>query len=96
MEELYIETENGKFKLDEEIIKKYNIRMGTKSPFNGYRIVGPNNEYPELAEDGKGEEKEDHNLETEYGMVDLDNDIVMSQSEMIDIARGTDGTGSDR
>ncbi len=91
VDKLFIETENGRIELDDEIIKKYKIKPGTRSPFKGYRIIGANGEY-------KNEEKanadlsdnKDHNPDEEDGLVEMDNDIVLSTSEMLDIAEGTD------
>lgn len=92
MEELYIEMENTFIPIDEKIIKKYNLKKGTLSPFTGGRIVGKNGEFrkekpAQEKSDATGFEK---NKDDE--VVELDDGFMLSTSEMIDIAEGTDST----
>ncbi len=90
MEELFIETPAGHIRIDEEIIKKYHIRKGTLSPFTGSLIVGKDGEFNE--KEPARESKEKHPLEEtkEDGIVELDNGIMLSTSEILDISHGAD------
>ena len=42
MEELFIETKEGNFPINQEIAEEYDLEKGTKAPFTGNRIVNVN------------------------------------------------------
>ncbi|WP_227020102.1 hypothetical protein [Sinanaerobacter chloroacetimidivorans] len=91
MENLYLETENGNVPLQEEIIEKYHLRKGTKSPFTSNRIVGKNGEFfmepdPEYYEYEELKSEGFH----DDGIDQMDHGFEVSTSEMIDIAQGVD------
>ena len=92
MEELYIETINGNIPIDMEIIKKFKLEKGTYSPFTHSRIIGKNGEFPiessdeeDIKSGGKPAGQNDDKSE-------LENDLLFSTSEIIDLARGEDST----
>ncbi len=88
MEELFLEMKNGKIPLSQEIIKKYNLKKGTRSPFSNERIVGKNGEYFIEKTEKKGSLNEEK--VNGSGIGEMENGIELSTSEMIDIAQGAD------
>lgn len=82
MEELYIETANGKIPIKQEMIKKYNLKKGTMCPFTNSRIVGKNGEF--LNESQYEEEPK------QLTGGDMENELILTTSEAIDIAQGAD------
>ncbi|QHQ63060.1 hypothetical protein Ana3638_21645 [Anaerocolumna sedimenticola] len=86
MEELYLETKNGNIPIDEDIVEKYDLKKGTRSPFTNNRILGENGDY--VREDPPEERASLNQGDDE--IEDLENGLMLSQSEMIDIAQGVD------
>lgn len=97
MKELYLELQNGAVKIEDEIIKKYDIKRGAMSPFTRNRIVDENGDFTldmSLQEDNNGlaHISEEEQRKISNGIVELDNGIMLSTSEMIDIAQGVDSS----
>lgn len=86
MEELYIETKNGNLRIDDAFIQKYNLKKGTLSPFTRSRIVGKNGDFhrEDLSEEKESISQVDDEIK------EMENGLMLSQSEMIDIAQGVD------
>ncbi|NLM49826.1 MAG: hypothetical protein GX196_02605 [Clostridiaceae bacterium] len=82
MEELYIKTKDGLIPLSQEMIKKYNLKKGVKTPFTGDMVVDKNKN-ADL--DINWEEKKDNR-----NSVTNTTDIIFQTSEVIDIAKGVD------
>jgi hypothetical protein len=95
MEELFLETESGFVPIEPGIVRKYKLEMGSRSPFARSRIVGRNGEYPPRPAAGSREkhwldEQPDHDIS------DIDNGVLFSTSEILDLAQGVDSdTGND-
>jgi len=91
-EDLYLETETGYVKISPEMIDKLNLKKGNMSPFTNNRIVGRNGEF--FKETSKEEEKKEIssglNKGPEDGVVQLDNGLMLTRSEILDISHGTD------
>jgi len=90
MEQLYMQLPQGNTPIDPAIIDKYHLEKGTVSPFNQYRIVGENGEFPER---GSGKrDTEDHAIHAEEDseFTGMKNGFVLSTSELIDLSQGTD------
>lgn len=93
MEELYLETKNGKVPIDPAVAEKLGLEKGTKSPFSRQRIVGPNGEYPQET----GIEKDPKNQPlSKSGRAEDDDPLyggtMLTTSEILDFAQGTDST----
>lgn len=86
MEELFIETKNGNVKIEDEIIQKYNLKKGYFTPFTHERIVGKNGDFrrEDIPLDKGSLNQVDDEIE------EMENGLMLSQSEMIDIAQGVD------
>jgi hypothetical protein len=92
---LFLETEKGLIPLDKEIIEKYNLSVGRKSPFTRYYVVDKTGKHqfnseketssPDLDEMPAGEGAEDDEI-VEF----TDTGAILSQSEIIDFSHGTD------
>lgn len=97
MKELFIETKSGRVPLDQEVIKKYDLNQGAKSPFTNSPIVGESGnsklEVP-LREKSISHDFNDMPLKgiEGDGFDQMENGFQMSQSEIIDFAQGTDST----
>ncbi len=90
MEELKIDTNNGFIPLDEELIKKYGLKKGTKTPFTGYKIVGKDGDYTPQAVNEKSVLKPDE--KTDDGIVEIQGGAMLTTSEILDFAQGADST----
>ncbi|WMJ87302.1 hypothetical protein [Anaerocolumna sp. MB42-C2] len=86
MEELFIETKNGNIPIAEDIVEKYDLKKGTRSPYTDSRILGENCDY---VRENPPEERASLN-QGDDEIKDLENGFMLSQSEMIDIAQGVD------
>lgn len=86
MEELFLETQNGRTRIDPAMVQKFNLKKGSRSPFLSGRIVGANGEYPDLEIQNKDDKltKRKENLESE--------NVMLTQSEIIDFSQGADST----
>jgi len=86
MEKLYVETKAGKFPIDEKIVEKYDLEKGTYSPFTSNRIVNEKGDFTK-----KIPPKEPVSIRESEGEIDeMENGLMLSTSEMIDIAQGVD------
>ncbi|WFR59366.1 hypothetical protein QA584_09830 [Anaerocolumna sp. AGMB13025] len=86
MEELYLETKEGKVKIDDRIAQKYDLKKGTVSPFTQNHIVDKAGEF-------KREEppkKRDSINQGDDEIEEMENGFYLSTSEMLDIAQGVD------
>jgi hypothetical protein len=98
MKELYLETEHGRERIDEQTVEKYHLESGTLSPFTQNRIVGENGEYRQKDDPDADDEAsirqdfDDMPLQgiRGDGLDEMDNGFVMSQSEIIDFSQGVD------
>ncbi|MGI6732205.1 MAG: hypothetical protein ACOX5F_10020 [Anaerovoracaceae bacterium] len=97
MKELYIEVGNRRVPLDSEIVEKYGLNQGTKSPFTSQNLVGRNGDSTLLTSQDEKMIKDSFNhmpfkgIEGE-GVDQMENGFQMSQSEILDFAQGTDST----
>lgn len=92
---LFLDTDKGLILLDKEIVEKYKLVEGRKSPFTRYYVVGeegrgkfnPEKETssPDPDEMPAGEGAEDDEI-VEFS----DTGAILSQSEIIDFSHGTD------
>lgn len=86
MEELYIKTKEGMQKIDNSIVEKYDLKKGTLSPFSRSTLVNENG-------DAKREEQPKEVVSLNQGDDEIDemeNGLLLSTSEMLDIAQGVD------
>ena len=98
MEDLYLETKNGKERIDDQTVEKYHLEAGTRSPFTQNRIVDENGEYASKAnpdEDSEASIRQDFNDMPFKGIADdgidqMENGFAFSQSEIIDFSQGVD------
>lgn len=99
MKNLYLETKNGKEKINEEAAEKYHLEAGTRSPFTGQKITGSDGlQSKQSAKPEKDSEeaiREDFYNLPQQGFPDdeidqMDNGFELSQSEILDFAAGTD------
>ncbi|NLY70395.1 MAG: hypothetical protein GX076_01720 [Clostridiales bacterium] len=89
---LYLQTQMGNILIEDEIVRKYNIKKGMLSPFTGYRIVDEKGEY--TYEPSQQEELLWNDIPRDGFKSDgidlLDNGFEFSTSEIIDFVHGTD------
>ncbi len=86
MEKLYVETKAGNFPIDEKIVEKYDLEKGTRSPFTSNRIINASGDFTK-----KIPPKGTVSLGESEGEIDvMENGLMLSTSEMIDIAQGVD------
>ncbi len=98
MEDLYLETKNGRKRIDEKSVEKYHLEAGTMSPFTHNRIVEQNGEFRLKAtnnEDSEDSIHQDFNAMPVTGIVgdgvdQMENGFEFSQSEIIDFSQGVD------
>lgn len=90
MEELRIETAAGNFLLPGDLILKYGLKKGFRSPFTDGRITGINGEYPRLGPEKEVEEDAFKKHSEEEIGVKAEDGIMLTASERIDFALGTD------
>lgn len=88
MDELFIETKNGNIPIDREIVQKYNLKKGTLSPFSGGHIVGKFGDF--APEKPKDPPKHGPDEKTDDDMIEMDNGMMLTTSEIIDISEGAD------
>lgn len=90
-QELFIVTGSGRYKIDQELVKKYNLKKGSRTPFSGYLVTDrqgdATNEVPlqEGVKDIRDPKEEDD-------PITMDNGAVLSTAEMLDISQGVDST----
>ena len=83
IEELFVETENGRFPIDAEIIKKYHLKKGTLSPFTRMSITGTGGQVTEKQQKSENKGKEDVSMEKDGG-------VMLTTSEILDFSEGSD------
>ena len=95
MKKLYIETPSGNIPLDREVIEKYNLQKGMRTPFSRDRIVGKNGEF--FIDPSQQEHVRPHDIKKvpfdgfpDDGIDTMDNGVELSTSEIIDFAQGVD------
>jgi hypothetical protein len=95
MEPLFLKMEIGLSRIDPGLTEKYSLKKGNLSPFTGLRIVGENGEF--TLEKPKEKEPIRHNQGelARDGIVELENGIMLTTSEMLDIAQGADSPDED-
>lgn len=89
MEELFIETKNGKERIDPGLVQKLNLEKGSLSPFTRSRIVGKNGEFPYETATERDPKNNGRTQKPEDGIVETEN-VTFSTSEIIDLAHGED------
>lgn len=98
MEDLYLETKNGREHIDSLTAEKYHLEPGTLSPFTGNRIVDRNGEHEANEVSGRDNEasiRQDFNDmpmkgRAGDGVDQMENGFELSQSEIIDFSQGVD------
>lgn len=101
MKELYLETENGRERIEDREVEKYHLKSGGFSPFTQKPIVGKNEESRSGANSGKDDSDSEHSIHEEFedmpmqgvrgdGIDGMDNGFELSQSEIIDFSQGAD------
>ena len=85
MKDLYMQTENGQEKIDNQIVNKYNLEKGLKSPFTRKPITDENGSY--LVFHPETKEMMEH---PDDGIAQMEHGLMLSTSEMLDIASGVD------
>jgi len=86
MEELFIKTKEGMQKIDNSIVEKYDLKKGTLSPFSRSTLVNEKG-------DAKREEPPREVVSLNQGddeIEEMENGLLLSTSEMLDIAQGVD------
>jgi hypothetical protein len=90
MAQLYLETKNGPLPIEKRLAEKYELKKGTRAPFSGGRIVGENGDFTrDPADDPEGKRlSEEVKKEAERTIPD----VVLTPSEIIDLAHGEDSS----
>ncbi len=97
MDDLYLETKNGRKRIDARTVEKYNLEPGDLSPFTRNPVVGKNGEQNinTPREDSEAYIRKDFNemplkgIEGD-GVDQMENGFQFSQSEIIDFSQGVD------
>lgn len=87
MENLYIDTPNGRKPIEPKVAEKYNLEKGVISPFTREPLTDKHGEFPSMTSiekdtknnGGKRIENEEEN-------------VMMSTSEVLDFAQASDST----
>lgn len=77
MDELFVKTPEGLLSIEEKIIKKYDLKKGSLSPFSRFPIV-------DSSGDSTAETQEPELADSDTG------DVMFTQAEVLDIAGGAD------
>jgi hypothetical protein len=86
MERLFVETEQGRIPIDDAIVEKHELKEGTFTPFTHQKIVDKNGNF--IHEEV---EKKNTSLKNQDDEIkEMENGLMLSTSEMIDIAEGAD------
>ena len=88
MDELKLETPGGQLPIDRNIAKKYELRQGTRSPFTGKRILGKNGSFQKPPH--RMQKNTDLRHPPETGVMETEDGLLMTTSEIIDFASGAD------
>lgn len=86
MERLVVETKQGNIPIDDAIVEKYELKEGTFTPFTHQRIVDENGNF--LHEEV--EKKKTSLKNQDEDIKEMENGLMLSTSEMIDITEGAD------
>jgi hypothetical protein len=86
MEELFIETKEGRLKIDNTIVEKYDLKKGTLSPFSRKPLV---DRYGDFTREEPFREEVSLN-QGDDEIEEMENGLLLSTSEMLDIAQGVD------
>jgi hypothetical protein len=87
MKPLFIETDNGNVPIENKVKEKYNLEKGTTSPFTGERILGKSGDFTKEIHE---EPKTLDNIVKEEGVVENEDGVMLTQSEIIDLSHGED------
>lgn len=92
MEDLFVKTEKGDAKIEPDVVRKYNLEKGLYSPFTHQQVVNQNGAFPsELAAEKDPKNTGDKLLsEDQEGGEGGISGVMLSTSEIIDFAQGTD------
>lgn len=90
MEELYIETKNGKTPIEPAVSKKYNLEKGLKTPFTNQKIVNQNGEFPAETDTEKDPQNSGGKSLTPADTDTGSENVPLTTSEIIDFSQGTD------
>jgi hypothetical protein len=87
MERLFVETEQELIPIDDAIVDKYDLKEGTCTPFTNQRIVDKDGNFfhEEVEEKHTTLPNQDSDEISE-----MDHGLMLSTSEMLDIAEGAD------
>lgn len=85
MENLFIENENGKKRIEPKIIEKYKLEKGIISPFTRNHVTNARGEFPDEASVEKNPKNSGGNRMKEDPQT-----VVLTQSETLDFAQATD------
>ena len=96
MKELFLKTEDGLQKIDEEQVEKYNLAQGKIAPFSRYWVVdkegslGNHSDRPDTSSPGIDEMPAGEGAEDDEIVEFSDTGAIFSQSELIDFSHGTE------
>ena len=86
MERLFVETNQELMPIDDAIIEKYGLKEGTHTPLTHQRIVDQNGNFIQQ----KVEKSDDALDNQDDEIAEMEDGLALSQSEMFDIAEGSD------
>lgn len=87
---LYLETEAGQIPLSPEMVAKYNLKKGIFSSFTNYKIVDQSGAFTSETPPKEQKPKLDPEEKPGDGIVEMDNGMQLSTSEILDLAAGAD------
>lgn len=90
MDNLYIDMRGDRVALDPAVIKKYNVRAGTLSPFSRCPVVDARGRMPPRQPEPAARLDEQPPGERLDGIAQLDMGLELKTSEIIDFAQGAD------
>jgi hypothetical protein len=94
MKKLFLKTDGGLVPIDENVAEKYNLKEGTRSPFNRLWIVDESGRIGdgvnETSSPGVDEMPAGEGVEDDEIIEFEETGAIMSQSEIIDFSHGTD------
>lgn len=86
MEHLFIETKQGRIPINDAMTEKYKLKEGTYTPFTHQKIVDERGKFihEEVEKKNVSLKNQDNEIK------EMENGLMLSTSEMIDIAEGAD------
>ncbi|MDD4715604.1 MAG: hypothetical protein PHT34_03510 [Oscillospiraceae bacterium] len=90
MEDLYLDTGSAYIPIPQIIIEKYALKKGTFSPFTRYPIVDGSGKFQTEGKENQKKPVLDPYENPGAGVVQMENGILFSTSEMIDLSKGED------